>query len=245
MIWDVRKEPKSVAAGDPLTEAPRLATTPGPDPASVIIRRPPRKRPKAPRDRYLDGEEFRALLRGARDQRNARLADRDHFLLWLTGRMGVRVGELVRLRAGAFHFRPGGRSFARTPTLKKRPPPGAPLPERDVDIDDHDAERIRRFIVTLKPEDRLFPISERAAFNVFAKAARRAGLRPELSIHALRHYRGTAIVEATGDLVYARDQLGHSTTRMVEHYLHVSSARRRENLERLSFAEGGKKWKSC
>ena len=105
-----RIRPFSDAGGAHATEASRLPTTRGRKPASVIIRRPPppRKRPKAPRDRYLDGEEFRALLRAARDQRNARLADRDHFLLWLTGRMGVRVGELVRLSAGAFQFRPGG-----------------------------------------------------------------------------------------------------------------------------------------
>lgn len=140
-------------------------------------------------------------------------------MLMLVYSAGLRVGEVVRLRASdidsermMIHVR-GGKG-------KK---------DRYTVLSEVVLEGLRIYWKSYRPEKWLFegkekgkPYSVRSAERVFEKAAARAGIEKEVSIHSLRHAFATHLLEQGTDIKFIQELLGHSRVRTTEIYLHVS-----------------------
>jgi site-specific recombinase XerD len=136
---------------------------------------------------------------------------------------GMRVGELVRLKAGdidsqrmLIHIREG----------KGRRDRSVPLSPKLLDT-------LREYWRWMKPIIYLFPgivdgrrvdapISPKAAYYACRTAASRAGINKRVHPHTLRHSFATHLLEAGADLRSIQVLLGHSNIRHTVVYLHLS-----------------------
>ena len=193
---------------------------------------------KPDRARYLVPDEFRKLLAAAKGGITPSLRYRNHMLLCLAGNLGLRVGEVVRLRVSSFDFEQSTRPFVRVDTLKRRR-----RQQNDIALDLGLARTVRRYLVLVgkrahekhvtldqkRGELCLFPgaknaftpMSVRAAQNVFKETAAFAGLDALVSFHALRHFRGCQIYAETKDLVAVKKFLRHKSISSSGIYVHM------------------------
>jgi integrase len=193
----------------------------------------------------MDREQFRALAHQARD-RKGRAAARDLFLFYFLARTGARTSECLAIKVRDLvldHSPP----FVRIPTLK-----GQAGTWRDVYLEDKLVKRIRRWLKVglprclgrgARPDDPLIPgafgmtepghMTRRNAYRIFKLYGRRAQLPAGITLHSLRHYRGTQLYQATKDLDFTADQLGHARIDSTRVYLHHSPERVGAYLEDL------------
>lgn len=99
-------------------------------------------------------------------------------------------------------------------------------------IEQHVRAYVRDYIATLpEGQECLFvsrwgkTLSTSFLHNVFNTYAKRAGLPPVYSFHALRHGRGVMVWEASKDLVLVKDMLRHSNPQTAHVYSHISPTR--------------------
>lgn len=85
-------------------------------------------------------------------------------------------------------------------------------------------------IWALEQAGRLEPISYWGMHQRLRSAAKRAGLRPGRLIHGLRHHAATQILRTSGNLMIAKQTLGHSHVGTTQRYAHASDADVREGL---------------
>jgi len=169
---------------------------------------------KLTRDKYLDHDEFKALLRTATTRKHKN-AVRDLALLAVGGLSGCRVGELVALTRDRV-------LLDNTPPLitiyrlKRRKPV-----LDDIALPATAARYLAVYLETADPHVRVWPISTTQAARVFKHYAKLAGLNQKYSIHALRHYRGLSLYEATHNLELVREALGHANINTTQIYIHT------------------------
>lgn len=196
----------------------------------------------------LDRRGFRALLAAAKDRRRTS-ARRDYFLIYLAGRTGLRASELLALRVRDLHL-DTDPAFVSVSTLKQR--------KRQIDqvlLEPRVVKRCRTYLRRVLPKlhpiahdgSPLFPgpqrpplleraMSIRNVDRIFAVYARRARLRPGVTFHALRHYRGWSLLTATGDVEFTRQQLRHRFLSSTQRYLGVTPEQEARYLRRLDKA---------
>lgn len=192
---------------------------------------------KSERDRLLTKREFRALLAVAKRQ-----SARDYALVCLAGNLGLRIGEVVQLRLGDLHLvsRP---KFVRVSTLKRR---RTGPTYSDLTLSDRLHRGIAGYLRWLQAAARAYhvtperaylfhrprnleePITARAASKRFKRLVRLAGLSPQCSFHALRHYRAMMLLRSGGDIAYVANRLRHASVRSVYPYLHSDPEREAE-----------------
>ena len=140
-------------------------------------------------------------------------------MLMLVYSAGLRVGEAVHLHwedldeeRRMIHIR-GGKG-------KK---------DRYTILSDVVVKALQRYWKVYQPREWLFegespgkPYAIRSAEGVFKKAAHRARISKEVSIHSLRHAFATHMLEHGTDLRYIQDLLGHESIKTTEIYAHVS-----------------------
>lgn len=195
----------------------------------------------------LDRRAFLALLRAAQD-RTRTTARRDYFLIYMAGRTGLRASELLSLRVADLRL-DTDPPFVWVCTLKQR------RRQRDqVLLEARAAKRARTYLSRVLPRllrmapgpnDHLFPapvvggrppraMSLRNVSRIFAVYARRAGLRPGVTFHALRHFRAWTLQTASrGDLEFVRQQLRHRFLSSTQRYLGVTPDQERRYLRAL------------
>jgi integrase/recombinase XerD len=209
----------------------------------------------------MDHPQFRALLRACRD-RPRRTAKRDLHLFLFLGRTGLRITEALELTPSDLYLQ-HDPPFCAVRSLKRRG-----LPERDEVILDAPAARmVKRYLKRTLPHllgrplcdsDALFPaiqgirgqvkrwevpapargMSRRNALELFRHYARRAGLPKGITLHSLRHYRGSTLYEKTKDLKFTQEQLRHRGISSTQIYLHQSPSVIRRHLARLEGKKG-------
>jgi len=77
---------------------------------------------------------------------------------------------------------------------------------------------------------------------VFHQARRKAGVRKEVSFHALRHSFATHLLEKGVDIRYIKDLLGHFSIKTTERYLHVKKEDLVSIINPLDELYKGKSW---
>ena len=202
-------------------------------------------------EKFLDRDQFEALVRAAKANSYPQAAD----LLYSAGTLGLRIGEAIALNRGCFGRLGGG--FVEIETLKRFDIP--PEAQREI------AQRLRDgkgsgkrlgkyphlvLPVTLGPNAQeyflrllaktppgqhyLFPgrarkshISATHAERIFHQCAVAAGLGPTYSFHSLRHHKGVAMWEKTKDREQIAAELRHSSVDTTKIYTHLSEKEKR------------------
>jgi site-specific recombinase XerD len=172
-------------------------------------------RPKKPLKlpKVLAEEELRRLF-------NA-LTNRKHKAILFTAySAGLRVSEVVHLKLS--HVDPHRMQlFVERAKGKK---------DRVVNLSPVLLDVLREYIRSCKPRPQVYvfegllpgqPYSDTSAQRIFQLAREQAGIKKEVSFHALRHSFATHMLEKGVDIRYIKDILGHFSIKTTERYLHV------------------------
>jgi integrase/recombinase XerD len=216
----------------------RFAVLRHPEHAALIARvlAIPPKRTDRPLVTFLTDPEVDALL--AAPDRSRWIGRRDHALLLVVIQTGLRVSELIGIRARDVSLGRGPHLRCQGKSRKERAPP---LTRQTVAV-------LRAWIdeQQCEPADPLFPASHGGHLNrnaverLLTKHARSAqhscpsleGKR--LSPHTLRHTSAMRLLQAGVDTTVIALWLGHETTRTTQVYLHADLALKEKALARTA-----------
>lgn len=177
----------------------------------------------------LSPKEVIRLLQGAP-------SIRDKLLLGLMYATGVRVGEVVRLRAGDLDFE------RRTVLVYE----GKGRKDRQVMLPVSFESLLRRQVAGKAPEDYLFPgtgpgrhISPRVAQRAMGRAVAIASIEKRATCHTLRHSFATHLLENGTDIRFIQKLLGHVRLETTTIYAHVAVLSERRIESPLDLATRG------
>lgn len=201
-------------------------------------------------DRASDEQIF-ALLRACRSAR-------DRLIVLLLARAGLRRGELCGLRRSDVHLLPDSRALgceverAHLHVVRRDNPNGAwaksrrrrwvPLDFLVVQaFDGYEFERLAVpragesdfLLVNLFREPVGAPMRPDAINELMSGCSRRAGLRPPVRPHQLRHAFGSNLADAGSGLDEIAELLGHAAMSSSQVYLHPDRSRLRDAIDRV------------
>jgi integrase/recombinase XerD len=198
---------------------------------------PPRAWPALPR--FLSLEEVDALL--AQPDLTTPLGLRDRAMFDLLYATGMRVSELVGIRAADLHLDEGYLTCI-----------GKGNKERLIPIGEQAAESVRRYArdgrpalttsaagVRRRASPRLFvnarggPLSRVGFWKILKRHGKAARLPRTLSPHVIRHSFATHLLERGADLRAIQMMLGHADLSTTQIYTHVLEARLRSVYDRF------------
>jgi integrase len=187
------------------------------------------------REQYLDEHELELLLRTVQERshvsgRRHRNAERDHAMFALLCNLGMRPGELLKLRIKDIHLR--NPPWLRIHRLKRRRELGV---IDDLPLSATLTRMLKRYLDhrTGDAESRAFPVSMRQAERLFTRYCARAGLPPYYHLYCLRHSAATRALALCGDIKQVQVLLGHASIRTTAIYAHIPQEQRRELSERI------------
>ncbi|GEO25748.1 tyrosine recombinase XerD [Alicyclobacillus acidoterrestris] len=178
--------------------------------------------------RVLTPEEIERLLR-APDQ-STPSGMRDYAMLELLYATGIRVSELVSLKATDVHLSSG---FLRCMGKggKERI---IPIGEYAVQALDNYLQQARPHLVRKTKDDALFlnhhgtQMSRQGFWKILKKYAQEAGILKDITPHTLRHSFATHLLERGADLRAVQEMLGHADISTTQIYTHVTKGRLKE-----------------
>jgi integrase/recombinase XerD len=172
----------------------------------------------------LSVEEVGRLLRAP--DLEARTGLRDRAMLELLYATGLRVTELVTLRADQIHWEEG---FLRVVGKGRK--------ERVVPVGRVALAVTRRYLRERRAQGKAGPLflsrgargfSRTGFWKLIRRYARAAGLTKRLSPHTLRHSFATHLLAGGADLRSVQEMLGHADIGTTQIYTHVDRSRLRE-----------------
>jgi integrase len=176
-------------------------------------------RPGAPR-RPITDAEFQAMLRGAPGRRGRPFRQALIFLRFT----GCRPGEMASLKWSDIDLDGGAIVLAEHKTARKvRKPRVVPLVPVVVKLLIHRRRHSRGEFVFLN--DRGNPWHRSALSLRIQRCRRRQGIPADATLYGVRHRFGTAAIVRGVDIKTLAHLMGHSSTRMTEHYLHLAGER--------------------
>lgn len=194
------------------------------DPTSMI------EHPKQGRalPKTLSIEEVDALLSVSESLENVTpLAARNHVMLHLLYATGLRVSELVKLPLISYNRHSGNLRVMGKGSKERLVPIGEQarlLLEEYLDF-------VRPKLLHGKTSPALFitrqvkPMSRNRYWQILKDIALQAGIKKEISPHALRHSFATHLLENGADLRSVQLMLGHSDISTTQLYTHIESSR--------------------
>lgn len=191
------------------------------------------------RDKYMVREEFAKLVHWA-EARDPRLA----LFIFLGGAAGLRITETRTLPWTAFDRLESERAIV-VLSLKKRKRMADGSSKKvirysDVVVDPASRARIAGYIKKIRrrgdkwvfPGREDGPLSIRQATKWFKKAVLGAGLNPNYSYHALRHYRGISLWQANRDIDTVKKLMRHEEAVTTYKYMHMSNEEQRKAVDK-------------
>ena len=194
-----------------------------------VLAIPPRRFDKA-LITYLTTSEIEALL--AAPDRLTPAGRRDHALLLLAIRTGLRVSELVNLDRADLHLSTGAHVSCLGKGRKRRT---TPLDKQTVVVLKHWLDERR----SGEPDEPLFPgrtgarLSRDAAARLVTKHATTAGLK-NVTPHVLRHTTAMQLLHAGVDVAVIALWLGHEQIETTQIYLHADMTIKQRALDRTT-----------
>lgn len=179
------------------------------------------------------------------------IAPRFRALVIIAAAAGLRFGEVTALRARDVTIAKTdtgevdsvritvARQFVRTAKGIIPSPPKSDAGIRSVTVFGADAVEIARHArrsigdALLFPGDDGEPLAHPVLWRAWDRARRAAG-RPDLPLHALRHYAGTRYAQAGATMRETMSRLGQSTLAAAARYQHSSSAREDDLARRVA-----------
>jgi len=179
------------------------------------------------RREYLTQDEVNKLLAASKDATLSRNPQRDHCLLFLMVRHGLRVSEACQLKLSDLDLE---RRSIYVHRLKKGKPAVHPIYNGGELKSLHDWLKIRKTIVS--PHDNLFlseqrsPLSRATVWLMMQKYAKAAGL-DNLAIHPhmLRHSCGFDLANRGNDTRLIQGYLGHQNIQHTVKYTELAPNR--------------------
>jgi integrase/recombinase XerD len=209
----------------------RFAALRHPEQAALIQRVlaiPPKRFEKA-LITYLNPAETETLLQAP--DRLTRAGRRDHTLLLLAIRTGLRVSELVNLNRADLHLDAGAHVNCLGKGRKHRSTP----------LDKQTVSALKAWLAERggQPQDPLFPartgarLSPDAVQRLTTKHATTAGLKA-VTPHVLRHTAAMQLLHAGVDITVIALWLGHEQAETTQIYLHADMAIKQRALDRTT-----------
>ncbi len=164
----------------------------------------------------LTDNEVHAILKAAMPYR------RDYLILKLLVNTGMRINELLRTTVRLVDFT---RLVISIPAEhSKNKTPGEVLFNEDT------SRFLRQWINDnrLKPQDRLFDLTPRAAQLMVKKYASAAGIDKMVTPHSFRHWFGTNVYKKYPDLYLVKSFLRQKSITSPEDYTHIVTDEMRE-----------------
>ena len=160
---------------------------------------------------YLTPEEVKHLCGGCR----GRHRDRNALLILLLFQTGVRISEALTLTVGHLSRQPG--------TLEIVGKGGKP---RLVACPAALSHRLKAYAFDrgLGPDDRLFPVGRKRAWQIIGAATAQAGLGKRVYPHLFRHSGAIKRLRQTGNPRALQLHLGHASPLMTMRYLSTLTA---------------------
>lgn len=199
---------------------------------------------KTSKQKYLNQEEYAALLKVIREQQ-------DYMLFFLLGNLGLRVGEAVRLRKQDIDQR---KCYVRIPTLKCGMHKGEkhgclprgrlPKVYHDMPVATLVMQMLLQYIKQFKIKTWLFPDQDKChvptwkAQRKFKRYARQAGLDKVYSVHALRHYKGVTAYQQLKDIRAVQLLLRHKNINSTVTYTTMDLEGKRQLIDVLPIVNG-------
>lgn len=146
--------------------------------------------------------------------------DKHRTMIALAYGAGLRVSEVIDLRAGSVDFE-GGVIFVYQGKGKK---------DRVTLLPEALVLNLQKRVVGKCLDEYLFvserggKLSSRSIQKVFKRALKQAGIKKPATFHSLRHSFATHILEQGIDLRFIQKLLGHANIRTTQRYTHVSTA---------------------
>jgi integrase/recombinase XerD len=194
--------------------------------------RPPRAWPALPR--FLSLEQVDALI--AQPDVSTPLGLRDRAMIELLYATGMRVSELIGVRAADLHLAEGYLTCIGKGNKERLVPIGD---EAAAWIERYQARARRALLKQRRASPRLFlnvrgaPLSRVGFWKLLKRYGRAASLPPTLSPHVLRHSFATHLLERGADLRAIQMMLGHADLSTTQIYTHVLEARLRTVYDRF------------
>ena len=177
--------------------------------------------------RYLSPDEVDRLIE--QPDTTTPLGLRNRALLEVLYATGLRVSELVGLRAADVHLSAGYLTCTGKGDKQRLVPLGdrAVACVREYQRDGRPAIAGPASSIRLFLNARGGPLSRVGFWGVLKGCARKAGLRPDVSPHVLRHSFATHLLEHGADLRSIQMMLGHADLSTTQIYTHVLETRLR------------------
>ncbi len=157
----------------------------------------------------------------------------DLFLFML--QQGLRIGESLAIKRENINFEKRTVSILKTLSHSQIGNTKTNSSERIIPLFDSSFKLLEKYRC-LKPNDRLFKISEATAFRNFRKIVDSAGLSEKITSHCLRKTFGTRIYENGVPLLTISKWLGHADTKITEQcYVRVTEKAQTKWLEKADF----------
>lgn len=161
----------------------------------------------------LSREEVKALISGLKNQKH-------HLMISLTYGAGLRLNEIISLRAGDIDF---ARGMIRVFQGKGSKDRMTLLPHNCV-------EPLRKRMGAKDPHDLIFEserggkLSTRSLQLVFHRAVQSACIQKPVTFHSLRHSFATHLLENGTSIRMVQELLGHTSIITTQRYTHVAQS---------------------